>query len=83
MAVEVDAGLTLDDGVVDAGRTVDEVERACQPSAAIRSLSWCGRSSVIQPVSAAFIRIRSVSNISCELVRVIMFRAALAMLVCG
>ena len=43
----------------------------------------CGRSSVIQPVSTAVMRMPSVSNISRALVRVSMFSAAFAILVCG
>ena len=50
---------------------------------ASRIFCGCGRSSVIQPVSTLVIRIPSVSNISCALVRVSMLTAALAMFVCG
>ena len=75
--MQVDAQFTLNDGVVDAGGTVDEVRVVREkPSSANRILVKCGRSSVIQPVSTAVMRMPS-SSISLELVRVSMFSAAL------
>ncbi len=49
--MQVDAGLALHDRVVHAGGAVDEVE-------------WCGRSSVIHPVSTVVMRMPDFSSIS-------------------
>ena len=82
-AEEVLAGLAEHDRVVDPRGPVDQVERRVPALGGDPQLLVVGRSSVIQPVSTAVIRILSVSNISPDDVRVSMLSAALAMLVCG